>query len=164
MERLNLGAGDWHLEGWRSVDIKECDLRAFPWPWSSDSVDEVFASHILEHFPLMIGKVFLRQCHRILKPGGQIHLAVPDMDKFINCQLKKDFSSLGGYQWIDLNYCMGGDDSEHNPWNKHLYSWCEGSLSWELLKAGFVGIMRRDIGNLDNPAFEAISLYMDAQK
>lgn len=166
--KLNLGAGGTRFPGYMSVDISgkadvHHDLAVTPWPFETGSVDEILASHVLEHLDRLSGVEFLRECARLLVPGGQLHLAVPDMDKFIACRLKNDFSELGGYHWTDLNYLLGGDGSEVQLEQRHRYMYCFASLAWTLQQAGFHRIYRRPApGPLDNHAHAAFSLYVDA--
>jgi predicted SAM-dependent methyltransferase len=78
------------LEGYHGVDIAEIegvqqvDLFKFPWPFESDSVDELFSSHFVEHIPFDIpgetndGLVlFMEECYRILKHEGTMRIVHP---------------------------------------------------------------------------------------
>jgi len=163
--KLNLGAADWHIDGWRSVDLPAVDLSKFPWPWESESVQSIYAGHILEHFDRAAGNRFLGECRRVLCTGGVLFLAVPDMDKFIDCHLSGDFELLNGYAWRDLNHLLGGDHTEQRPEWRHRYMYCYASLAWTLDYIGFRE-WRRDgfRDGLDNPTYEAISLYVEAIK
>lgn len=78
--KLNLGCGRDLRKGYVNVDRRPpvdliFDLDSLPWPFASDSVDEIYMSHILEH--LKEPKLALRECHRILKPGGLLEIRVP---------------------------------------------------------------------------------------
>lgn len=84
MIALNLGCGPVKIKtpGMVNVDNealfkpdKEVNLEKFPWPWKTESVDSIIASHILEHMPEW--QRFLKECVRILKPGGKLLIAVP---------------------------------------------------------------------------------------
>lgn len=89
--RLNLGAGDLPIEGFTPVDRKRAGGEVFPiavplaqgglWNPPDNSVDEIRASHILEHFPHRHTMDVLREWVRALKPGGRIRIAVPDFRK-----------------------------------------------------------------------------------
>jgi len=54
MLKLNLGSGPEKKEGYVNVDVMDgADLvhdLTNPLPYPSESVDEIFASHIIEHF------------------------------------------------------------------------------------------------------------------
>lgn len=78
--KLNLGCGDKKIDGYTNVDVCGepdvfCDLSQFPWPFESNSVDEVFSSHFLEHVIDYEKTVF--EMHRILRPNGILHFRVP---------------------------------------------------------------------------------------
>ena len=50
-------------------------------PAPDDSVDAVYHSHVLEHIDREIAPVFLRECLRVLRPGGVLRVVVPDLEK-----------------------------------------------------------------------------------
>lgn len=79
---LNLGAGKKLIDGAVNVDIglypgvdQQVDLTQYPWPWDSNSVDGIHASHIIEHFESQVK--FLDECYRILRPDGFLRIAAP---------------------------------------------------------------------------------------
>ncbi len=78
--KYNLGCGDKMIEGFVNVDMYGtpdvmCDLSYFPWPFESESSDEVYSEHFLEHV-IDYEKTVL-EMYRILKPGGLLHFKVP---------------------------------------------------------------------------------------
>jgi SAM-dependent methyltransferase len=79
MIRLNLGAGGLQPDGYVHVDIVALpgvdvvhNLDEAPWPWGDGEVEVILAYDIFEHIndPL----VFMRECGRVLAPGGRLHL------------------------------------------------------------------------------------------
>lgn len=64
---------DLHPEG---GGIERVDAKALP--WQSDTVDAIYASHLLEHFARHEIDAVLCEWARVLKPGAPIHLLVPD--------------------------------------------------------------------------------------
>ena len=79
--RLNLGCGLNKMVGFVNVDKygkpdQFWDLDITPYPWADDSIDEIVLNHVLEH----IGPWWdaFCECARILKPGGQLSINVPD--------------------------------------------------------------------------------------
>lgn len=170
--KIDLGAGSHRLEGFVSVDLYggdvKHDLSLFPWPFEDESADAILASHVLEHFTREEGALFLQECRRILKSGGILSLAVPDMDLFIDAKLTGEWDRLGGYIWTDLNDFLGGGLSEPREEQRHSYMYTWGSLAWALKEEGFipsrVDFSACALGDVHTRAYKAISLYMDAVK
>ena len=46
-------------------------------------VDAVYFSHVLEHLHLDEGHRLLRECFRILRPGGAVRVVVPDTEAYV---------------------------------------------------------------------------------
>jgi SAM-dependent methyltransferase len=60
-------------------DIIVHDLRkGIPAP--DNSVDVVYHSHVLEHIDREVAPLFLRECLRVLRPGGVLRVVVPDLE------------------------------------------------------------------------------------
>lgn len=81
--KLNLGCGSDYKKGWTNVDNyaeyktdKQLDLDVLPYPWKTNTVDYIYMDNVLEHLEEPV-KV-LRECARILKPGGTLEVIVPD--------------------------------------------------------------------------------------
>jgi predicted SAM-dependent methyltransferase len=47
-------------------------------PFGSKSMKGIFTEHCLEHFPLWQTSVILKECLRVLEPGGVLRIVVPD--------------------------------------------------------------------------------------
>ncbi|MEO8034494.1 MAG: methyltransferase domain-containing protein [Acidobacteriota bacterium] len=82
--KLELGAGPrTGMEAWVSLDLSfgamiQHDLTR-PLPFPDRSVEEVYSSHVLEHFTYPNQLLpLLRECLRVLKPGGKFRAAVPN--------------------------------------------------------------------------------------
>ena len=50
-------------------------------PFDDQSADVVFHSHLFEHLDRPTGDAFLKECNRVLAPGGVIRIVVPDLEK-----------------------------------------------------------------------------------
>lgn len=75
--KLNLGGGDVDIPGYENVDRK-FGKEVFPLAYPDNSADEIYASHVLEHFPMADVPKVLAEWVRVLKPGGRLRVSVPD--------------------------------------------------------------------------------------
>lgn len=113
--RVNLGCGSRFDPSWVNIDIASTGVgviahdvsRGIPLP--DGSAELVYHSHVLEHIPRENAPQFLRECFRILQPGGILRVAVPDLERIARTYLEKleqaskgDRSAAFDYQWIML--------------------------------------------------------------
>lgn len=77
--KLNLGGGNWELPGYTNVELANGD-NAYPLDYETGSVDEIRASHLLEHWSYEETAKVLAEWKRALKPAGWLKIAVPDFD------------------------------------------------------------------------------------
>jgi predicted SAM-dependent methyltransferase len=112
---LNFGCGGAFHPGWVNLDacpaspgVVAHDLRqGFPYP--SESFQGVYGSHVLEHLDPETGARLLRECHRVLGPGGIIRIVVPDLEAIARLYLRHlegaaagDVASGARYDWMML--------------------------------------------------------------
>jgi len=86
LKKLNLGCGEHKKEGYVNIDWQALtkpdvvhDLNAFPYPFDDNTFDLVEAFHVLEHLDKPF--VIMKELHRILKPGGTLHIKVPHFSR-----------------------------------------------------------------------------------
>lgn len=82
--RLHIGAGDNHLAGWLNTELTPRGDQIFldatkPFPFSDASFDLIYTEHMIEHIPHESGQRMVRECFRVLRPGGTIRVVTPDM-------------------------------------------------------------------------------------
>lgn len=89
--KLNLGCGPDIREGWLNVDkyyqhpdVQQMDFTKLPWDFKNETFETIYASHVLEHIPVQhlpdgrdIFWHIMEEIHRVLTPGGILHLRVP---------------------------------------------------------------------------------------
>ena len=81
--KLNLGCGGKVMSGYVNVDVNPRvpgvdvfhNLDEVPWPFESESAEEIRMEHVLEH--LCDPNAAMREVHRILQAGGIVHIVVP---------------------------------------------------------------------------------------
>jgi len=112
---INLGCGSRFHPDWMNADIAprapsviQCDLsRRFPFP--NGDFDVVYHSNVLEHIRRDDAPAFMCECFRVLKPGGILRVAVPDLERICRLYLEKlqqatagDAASEHDHEWMLL--------------------------------------------------------------
>jgi SAM-dependent methyltransferase len=65
-----------------------CDIsRGLPFP--AAHFDVVYHSHVIEHLRRPDAEPFIRECGRVLKPGGVLRVATPDLEQLCALYLAK---------------------------------------------------------------------------
>jgi predicted SAM-dependent methyltransferase len=115
--RLNLGGGKLQIDGYTTID-RSVGTEVFPLAGYEDgSVDDIYASHVLEHFSHAdVPKVLEHWCKK-LKPGGRLRVAVPDLgwiaDKYIKGEPINTVGFLMGAQTDENDYHKSIFDVEY---------------------------------------------------
>jgi len=107
---LNLGCGTRFHPAWTNIDFTSSapdvishNLRqGIPFP--DDSVRVVYHSHMLEHFARGEARSFLRECRRVLQPGGIIRVVVPDLECLAKTYLRALEVAATGDEQAGHNY------------------------------------------------------------
>ena len=117
MKYLNLGCGSRYsnMPEWTNLDFVSTGEGVIAHnlmngiPVENESFDLAYHSHVLEHFTKDDGNKFLQECYRVLKPGGIIRIAVPDLERIareylknLEQALKGDIDAMHNYEWIKL--------------------------------------------------------------
>ncbi len=175
--RLNIGCGKFPRPGWINLDNKvrpgvDCvaDLRA-DLPFAHGAVDYAAAIHVFPHVRLDALAPALARVRRVLKPGGVLRLALPDLVKAMDAYRRRDASyfAIPDAQWKSL----GAKLVAQIVWHNDLATPFTFDLAAEALeKAGFASIARcefrrtrsrfPEIVELDNRERE--SFFVEAMK
>lgn len=173
--KLHIGCGPKIKEGWINVDLSShaditLDLRE-PFPFPENFCSIIYTEHFLEHLDYPFhAKSFLRECYRVLEPGGVISIGVPDTEWPIaeyagtRCE---DYFTIAKEHWhpkwcqtemeqINYHFRQDGD---------HRFAYDYMTLAQALGSAGFQDIKRRDFDpNLDSVDRKLGTLYVHAVK
>jgi predicted SAM-dependent methyltransferase len=87
--KLHLGCGKRFLPGFIHVDIEKYEHIQIHSPMhdlhqiESATVEEMYSSHAFEYYEREFAGKVLLEWLRILKPGGQLYLSVPDFEALV---------------------------------------------------------------------------------
>jgi len=154
----------------------------------SGSVDLIYLGQVIEHLnPVYEAPALLRECWRVLVPGGTLRVATPDLDLLLNSYRAGGMDQFADeqpayYKEADdqgtkLSYIMfgsGGPQSTAEHYEGHMMIYSPHSIQVALEKAGFdVRMMsNHGPGHSRDPTMQAEvvdtgvshSLYMEAVK
>lgn len=147
--KLHLACGHDYGEDYINVDLyapedARCDLRfdVQKLPYDDNTVDEIKAFHIIEHFHFFEIQEVLKEWYRVLKPGGKLYLETPDFLETCRSFVEGNPSSgLDIEQWRILLY---GHFFAHAwvPGQTHKFLFTETQLRTNLSWAGFQTVNR----------------------
>lgn len=175
--RLQIGCGKFPRPGWINTDNKvrpgvDCvaDLRV-DLPFADGTFDCAAAIHVLPHIPLAGLAPALARMRRVLKPGGVLRLALPDLERALDAFRRGDagYFAVSDAQWRSL----GAKLVAQIVWHNDIRTPFTFDLAAEALaKAGFGAVARcafretrsrfPEIVELDNREHE--SFFVEATK
>ena len=177
VRKLQVVAGYFSLNGWLNTDFAPIlediiflDVTE-PFPFYDNSFDYIFSEHLLEHITYIQARFMLDENYRILKPGGKIRIATPDIRRFIGLytsdksDLQKQYleladTYLGNYFPSDI-----GSTKEcfmvnliFREWNLQSIYDLE-TLKDVLKKSNFIHIVEYSPGVSDDDNLQGIELH-----
>lgn len=149
--KLHLGCGEKRLPGYVHIDIRPIegldyvhDIKNLPM-YDNCSVDEIYASHVLDHISRYKIDETLREWNRILKEGGTLRIAVSDFERVVTMYLE-------GLDLEELWGCIvGGHKDEHD---RHGCIFDFATLRRYLEQHGFENIRRYNWRGFLPPDYE----------
>jgi predicted SAM-dependent methyltransferase len=134
--KLYVGSHDYRPDGYKTVDIDEThrpDIVADITkriPVETESCQEVVAGHVLEHIEWPDSFMAISELGRVLRIGGRLKLAVPDMGVLSAMVLRgtSDFHAMA------LIFGVGG---RTNKFEAHRFGFTAGMLTDMLTSLGF---------------------------
>jgi len=166
VRKLQLGSGVNPLPGWLNTDIEMSgdivflDIRQ-PFPLESASFDFVFSEHLIEHVSYQHGVHCLRECFRVLRPGGKIRIATPNLS-FLMALYREETTDCER-RYIDWSVEMFGGPVQAPPatyvinnffrnWG-HQFIYDFEALRGAMAQSGFVDVRRMKVHESDEPVF-----------
>jgi predicted SAM-dependent methyltransferase len=180
--KINFGCGPDIRTGWVNVDHNKgadyrFDLRrSIPLPDGCCAL--AYSEHFLEHLEYPDALHFISECYRLLQPGGQFSVGVPDATPYMQAYMNGDADGLfstdpqssGRPAWCvtpmeHVNYHFRLDDNGRLDGHGHRYAYDFETLSKRIAECGFINVRRRGFDPaLDNAERALGTLYIDADK
>lgn len=123
--KIHLGCGAVRLGEWINVDLNsalvdiQLDLTQ-RMPFADESASYMFCEHFIEHLTRDQAVDFLRECLRVLKPGGVIRISTPNLRFLIAAYLNCDVGVWGDL-WQPMTPCSMINEGMHSWGHRYLY-------------------------------------------
>lgn len=107
---LNLGCGSRFHPEFTNVDLNSIAPYVQSWdlrqslPFSNNTFDVVYHSHLLEHFDRGDATKLLLECYRVCKPNGILRVVVPDLENIVRLYLHFHDQAQADVPGADHNY------------------------------------------------------------
>jgi SAM-dependent methyltransferase len=178
VRRLQLGTGPNVLSGWLNTDIAPDtypELRerivfldaTRPFPLGDMTIDYIFSEHQLEHISEAGARSMFSESFRVLRPGGRIRIATPDLSALLQLHAEKPDPLAEHY----LEFMTGRfiPKARGNPAcqvinhmfyaHGHRFIYDFETLSALVADVGFVGIVRCKPGESRDPVLGGLEAH-----
>lgn len=181
VRKLQIGTGGNVMEGWLNTDwfihdSRLGDARATfldarkRFPFDDNCFDYIFSEHMIEHMRHAEGLHMLRECGRVLKPGGRLRIATPDLDfitalregeltgareRYVRSVTEQWMPEVAALGWYDAAFVI---NNALRNWG-HLFVYDARVLRKTLELAGFEAIERVAVGRSAHPALDGVEYH-----
>jgi predicted SAM-dependent methyltransferase len=168
--KLHIGCGEHLLPDWLNADLHPVSLNVLRLdatkrlPFSDNMFDYVFSECMIEHVPYRDGAHLLAECYRVLKPGGRLRIATPDLP-FLIALYHRDKTELQReyIRWMTevyIPYAPYADDTfvinnYVRDWG-HQFIYDEKTLRRAFERAGFSAIVTRELNDSEDVALRGL--------
>lgn len=173
IRKLQIGAGSNMLQGWLNTTLYPYDTGTVfmdgtkRFPLSDNSFDYVFSEHVIEHIEFEQGMFLLGESFRILRSGGRIRIATPDLAQIIKLYSNPDGDEQQRYiKWImDTFRPQIGDYNPAHVINqsfrgwRHYFIYDQPTLKQAIEQVGFVDVQQYQPYHSDDDALKNIEQH-----
>ena len=176
IRKLQIGTGPNILKGWLNTDVHPTTPDVLfldgtrPFPFPTGTFDYIFTEHVIEHVPYLDGLSMLHECYRVMRPGGRVRVATPDLEVLAGlCAPEKTDLQLRYIEWVCERYLPEVDGRDacfavNNAFRSfgHEFIYNQATLESAMTKAGFIDIKRCPAGESDDENLRALESHYKA--
>jgi len=163
--KLHLGCGTVYLQDYVNIDVSSdsvadviSDFQNIYKLYPTNSVSEIILVHSISYLRLWEARDFFKECHQLIKEGGQLILEFPDIEKCASLLIKSKndypnyIEAVRGIYAFDL-----GQIKKKESFYTYRFGWSAWHIKEELDKIGFSKI------ELLNPETHDKQLWRDTR-
>ena len=173
VRKLQIGASRTPFPDWLNTDIypERADVAYMdatrPFPLPDASMDYVACEHMIEHIDYAGAQAMLGECRRVLKPGGKIRVATPDLQVLIRlCDAQPSAEAKKYLEWIVQKTLPTVKEfpgvfvlnNAFRAWG-HQFLYDAATLKMTLASAGFTDFKAYKPGASDDPPLRGIESH-----
>ena len=173
VRKLQIGSGPNHIPGWLETDIASSldDIGYLDatqtFPMADGTFDYIFCEHMIEHISRQNGLLMLRECWRVLNPGGVLRIATPDLAVLLGLyQEGRDALADRYIEWITDRYLPDIEvykapfviNNAFRNWG-HQFLYDGEVLEMAMSQVGFVDIVRCAPGESAHADLRGIEMH-----
>lgn len=149
--KLHLGCGKHYLKGYTHIDLADYshidykhDIKTLPMI-KNNSVDVIYASHVIDYFDRVEIIDILKEWKRVLVKGGTLRLAVPDFEKLVEIYyLQRNYKNGDIFPLTGTDILFGRWEIKNHGIIYHKMAYDIRTLSELLTNCGFRNPRRWD--------------------
>jgi predicted SAM-dependent methyltransferase len=174
IRKLQIGSGEVRIPGWLSTDLNPSSRKVIfldatkKFPFADNIFDVIYIEHMIEHVNWNEGIFMLRECRRVLKAGGVLRVATPDLSTLLEMYCKKNNTRTQKryIQWITDEFLEGIKfyksafvvNALFRSWH-HTFLYDGELLETAMREAGFRYIERVSVGSSKHTALIGIERH-----
>ena len=128
--KLHIGAGNNDLPGWLNTELCPRGGEIFldatrRFPFGANTFAFIYTEHMIEHIPHREAMAMMKECHRVLRPGGVIRIVTPNiafLKGLLNAPLAPQQQAYVRYSH-DVYRLGGPSDSVVHVVNNFVRAW-----------------------------------------
>lgn len=155
--KINIGCGNVKFPGWVNTDLPESskNFSAVPdvyldirekMPIKSGHVQFLYCEHVIEHLSPEQADFFLQEAYRVLKRGGVLRIATPDLEYIIKKYSSRSWQDQDWLSWPEYKFIQTPAQMLNIAlrWWGHQYVYDKNELLRKLKEAGFKDCQSKD--------------------
>ena len=180
LKKLQIGSGGTILKGWLNTDlVLENPLVTHMdagkrFPLEDSSFDFIYSEHLFEHLTYQQQCNYLAESFRVLKPGGKIRIATPNIEFLLKLasnnisDLERKYLEWNSKHFLNENSCNYDSFNSLHVYviNNYFKAWghqlihSKNSLAELVTKFGFTDIKYEIVSMSDSPELRNLEHHM----